>query len=86
MLTPNPKTLQPSYGFVFRFDFRSALWNDAGVAMAAGGKAAHAQQQLDAASAVTQPSELQPDFAIKSIRDAGRSVVVCNFEAVGGRG
>jgi hypothetical protein len=34
----------------------SALWNDAGVAMAACGKTAHAQQHLDAAAAVSGPS------------------------------
>jgi hypothetical protein len=34
----------------------SALWNDAGVAMAACGKTAHAQQHLDAAAAVNCPT------------------------------
>jgi hypothetical protein len=36
----------------FHLASRSSLWNDAGAAMAAGGKAAHAQQQMDAAAAV----------------------------------
>jgi hypothetical protein len=33
----------------------AALWNDAGVAMAACGKTAHAQQHLDAAAAARCP-------------------------------